>query len=55
MISTGAIRNDSVATMIAMMLLPNIVISLMPGVSWQGHLGTFIGGFITAWILRMGK
>ena len=55
MIRTGAIRNDSVATMIARMLLPNIVISLMPGVSWQGHLGGFIGGFITAWILGRGK
>jgi len=26
----------------------NIIVSLMPGVSWQGHLGGFIGGFITA-------
>ncbi len=28
------------------MLVPNVIISLMPGVSWAGHLGGFIGGVI---------
>ena len=32
-------------------ILSNVIVSLMPGVSWQGHLGGFIGGFISALIL----
>ncbi|MBR4462249.1 MAG: rhomboid family intramembrane serine protease [Erysipelotrichaceae bacterium] len=31
---------------LARMLIPNVIISLMPGVSWAGHLGGFIGGVI---------
>ena len=36
---------------IVRMLLPNIIISLMPGVSAQGHFGGLIGGVLTALIL----
>lgn len=36
---------------IARMLLPNIIISLMPGVSAQGHFGGLVGGVLTALIL----
>ena len=32
-------------------ILSNIIVSLMPGVSWQGHLGGFIGGLISGLIL----
>jgi membrane associated rhomboid family serine protease len=28
------------------MLVPNIIISLIPGVSWQGHLGGMLGGLL---------
>ena len=31
---------------LARLLLPNVIISLMPGVSWAAHLGGFIGGVI---------
>ena len=46
MIKSGAIRNQAVMTTILRMLVPNIVISLMPGVSWQGHLGGLLGGLL---------
>ena len=46
MIKTGAIRNPSVSSTIMRMLIPNIIISLFPGVFWQGHLGGFAGGVI---------
>ena len=32
-------------------ILSNIIVSLMPGVSWQGHFGGFVGGFISALFL----
>ena len=32
-------------------ILSNVIVSLMPGVSWQGHFGGFVGGFISALIL----
>ncbi len=35
------------------MLLLNVVISLMPGVSWQGHLGGFLFGLPCGLLLRM--
>lgn len=50
MISSGAIRNSQVSSLIMRMLVPNIIISLMPGVSWQGHLGGLIGGLAAGWI-----
>ena len=38
-------------TIIARILIPNILISLMPGVSWQGHFGGFIAGALVALFL----
>ena len=32
-------------------ILSNVIVSLMPGISWQGHLGGFIGGLISGLIL----
>ena len=32
--------------LLARMLIPNIIVSLLPGVSWQAHFGGFIGGAI---------
>ena len=32
-------------------ILSNVIVSLMPGISWQGHLGGFIGGLISGIIL----
>ena len=43
--------NERGLAMIGRMLLPNIIISLMPGVSWQGHLGGFVGGFVVGLML----
>ena len=40
---------------IARMLLPNILISFLPGVSWQGHLGGFIGGLVMSMLLPLLK
>lgn len=42
--------DQSELTQIARMLIPNIIISLFPGVSWQGHLGGFLGGLVSALI-----
>lgn len=28
-----------------------IIISMLPGISWQGHFGGFVGGFVLAWFL----
>ena len=38
-------------TQIARMLVPNIIISLLPGVSWQGHAGGFLGGLLVTLLL----
>ncbi|MBR3346247.1 MAG: rhomboid family intramembrane serine protease, partial [Solobacterium sp.] len=46
MIKSGAIKNQAVMTTILRMLVPNIIISLIPGVSWQGHLGGMLGGLL---------
>ena len=47
-------RFDSVElSQITRMLLPNIIISFMPGVSWQGHFGGFIGGLIVGMLLPL--
>ncbi len=37
---------------ILMVLGINLVISLMPGISWQGHLGGLIGGLVAFTMLR---
>ena len=55
MIITGAIHNRSVYSMVMRMLIPNIIISIMPGVSWQGHLGGFIGGMASGWLANSPK
>jgi membrane associated rhomboid family serine protease len=35
------------------MLLVNALISVMPGVSWQGHLGGFLAGVVCGFLLRL--
>lgn len=45
-------RLDSLElSQIARMLIPNIIISFMPGVSWQGHAGGFLGGLLITLLL----
>lgn len=44
------LSNPSIYTDIIRVLGVNLFISLMPGVSWQGHLGGFLVGLITAFI-----
>lgn len=51
MIKSGAIKNQAVMTTILRMLAPNIIISLMPGVSWQGHLGGMLGGLLVGMLV----
>ena len=51
MIRSGAIHNNTVMSTIMRMLIPNIIISLMPGVSWQGHLGGMLGGLIAGLLM----
>lgn len=47
-------RFDSVElSQIARMLIPNIIISFIPGVSWQGHFGGFIAGLVMSMILPL--
>lgn len=47
-------RFDSMElSQIARMLIPNIIISFLPGVSWQGHLGGFIGGLLMSMLLPL--
>ena len=44
-------RNE--LSQIARMLVPNIIISLLPGVSWQGHFGGFIAGLGISMLLPL--
>ncbi len=43
--------NPDVYSDIVGVLVANLIISLMPGVSWQGHLGGFLTGLVIAFIL----
>jgi len=51
MIKTGAIKNQAVMSTILRMIIPNIIISLFPGVSWQGHLGGMLGGLLVGMLV----
>ena len=33
----------------------NVLISLVPGISWEGHLGGFVSGFAAAYLLGQGR
>lgn len=45
---TGRAQLRSILTVLAI----NLVISLMPGISWQGHLGGLVGGLVAFAALR---
>ena len=45
------LANPEIYTQITSVLITNLIISLMPGVSWQGHLGGFITGALLAFFL----
>jgi rhomboid protease GluP len=45
---TGLIRERTVSRRITTLLIMNLMISLLPGVSFFGHLGGFIGGLLVS-------
>ena len=48
---SGGGFDENEKALLARMLIPNILVSIMPGVSWQGHFGGFVGGVIAGLIL----
>lgn len=46
--TTGKAQLRSILSVLAI----NLVISLMPGISWQGHLGGLVGGLVAFAVMR---
>lgn len=44
--------DDNEKALLIRMILPNIIISFMPGVSWQAHFGGFAGGVLAGIITK---
>lgn len=49
------VANEAARRHLAVWLLQVIAISLLPGVSWSGHLGGFLSGLLAGGALRLGR
>ena len=45
------LSDPNISSQIGSVIITNLIISFMPGVSWQGHLGGFITGALLAFFL----